>query len=168
MANWTYENAEVVSAPEGAYGFVYELIYESGAKYIGQKTIMSERELPALKTDKIRKGFLKKVYHNIIRDEDGKIVVSAAAKRKARAAGAKATREEYDLCEVESDWQSYTGSSKRTPTSPLVSKKILEWAPTKRSLTYLEAKYLFCTDAIISDEYMNDNILGRFYRNSLF
>jgi hypothetical protein len=67
---------------------------------------------------------------------------------------------------VECKWQSYVGSSKLVEGLVIKEKKILGFVSTRRSLTYLEAKYLFCVGAIESDTYRNENILGSFFKNA--
>lgn len=45
-------------------------------------------------------------------------------------------------------------------------KKILEFVPNKKLLTYYETKHLFINN-VLEDKYsahINDNILGKFYR----
>jgi hypothetical protein len=45
-------------------------------------------------------------------------------------------------------------------------KKILDLVPNKKLLTYYECKHLFINDVLetYSHQYINDNILGKFYR----
>jgi len=45
-----------------------------------------------------------------------------------------------------------------------IKREILEICYTKTELTYQEAKYLFCNNVLDSEEYLNSNILGRFYK----
>ena len=50
----------------------------------------------------------------------------------------------------------------------LISNKIiLEWAESKRQLTYLETKYQFIYEVLEIEEFLNYNILGKFYRGKL-
>ena len=73
----------------------------------------------------------------------------------------------------ESDWLTYYGS--HTKIKQLLtegkqenfSRKILEFAFNKKHLTYLETKYLFCNNVLENTEYINDNILGKFFRKDL-
>jgi hypothetical protein len=66
---------------------------------------------------------------------------------------------------VEGKWQSYVGSSKLVEGLTIQTKEILSFVSTRRSLTYLEAKSLFCVGAIESGKYRNENILGSFFSN---
>ena len=53
-----------------------------------------------------------------------------------------------------------------TPTNEkYLGKKVLQF--NKKHLTYLETKYLFKNQVLESEEYLNDNILGKFFRKDL-
>ena len=44
-------------------------------------------------------------------------------------------------------------------------RKILEFVPNKKLLTYYECKYLFINEVLEAhNNYINDNILGKFYK----
>ena len=47
-----------------------------------------------------------------------------------------------------------------------LGKKVLDLVPNKKLLTYYECKHLFINDVLEthSHQYINDNILGKFYR----
>ena len=71
----------------------------------------------------------------------------------------------------EGDWKTYYGSQSEIKSllkegSELdFSRKILNFVPSKKLLTYYETKYLFERGVLEKpDEYLNDNILGKFYR----
>ena len=74
---------------------------------------------------------------------------------------------------VESDWKKYYGSHDKIKTLLKENKhddfkrEILEFAFNKKHLTYLETKYLFKNQVLESEEYLNDNILGKFFRKDL-
>lgn len=67
----------------------------------------------------------------------------------------------------ESNWLKYHGSNETI--KDLVSqgydiyKDILKFAYSTKSLTYWETKYLFCSNALEDECYLNGNILGKFY-----
>jgi|TARA_R110000822_G_scaffold234072_1_gene365332 hypothetical protein len=73
----------------------------------------------------------------------------------------------------ESDWQTYYGS--HTKIKQLLSegkqedfiREIIEFAFNKKHLTYLETKYQFSNNVLENTEYINDNILGKFFRKDL-
>ena len=45
------------------------------------------------------------------------------------------------------------------------SRKILTFVPNKKLLTYYECKYLFINEVLEDrNNYINDNILGKFYK----
>jgi hypothetical protein len=165
--NWFYKGKEINKVPKGTYGFVYLLKYEGGFSYIGMKTTIATLEKPAKKSGEVRDGCIR-VYHNIYRDPDtNKVIVSKKDQRKARTKGIKATREAFDKGVYESNWKDYESSSKDVKDYKLVSKEILEFAQTKRLLTYLEVKYLFAHEAIINPKYLNKNIINRWFRNNI-
>ena len=74
---------------------------------------------------------------------------------------------------VESDWQTYYGSHQKIKNLLKEGKQdnfrriILEFAFNKKNLTYLETKYLFKRKVLENTEYINDNILGKFFRKDL-
>jgi hypothetical protein len=70
----------------------------------------------------------------------------------------------------ESDWKTYYGS--QTEIKELVKngkesdfrREILKFVDNKKHLTYFECKYLFIYEVLENnDEYINDNILAKFY-----
>jgi len=73
----------------------------------------------------------------------------------------------YEYIIKESDWLSYTGSSKELNADiargVTITKEILEVADNKQHLTYLETKYLFVNEVLEDNRYYNGNILGKFY-----
>ncbi len=71
----------------------------------------------------------------------------------------------------ESDWNTYYGS--HTEIVALIkegkqeefSKQILCFVKSKKLLTYYETKYLFIKEVLeYRNNYINDNVLGKFYR----
>ena len=48
--------------------------------------------------------------------------------------------------------------------SALTSSLIFSFVFSKKELTYLENKYLFSLEVLESDEYLNDNIEGRYFK----
>ena len=165
--NWIYKEEEVTELPNGYYGFIYLIEYENGMKYIGMKSIMSEQTLPALKSGQMRDTAYKQISKNVLRDENGNIIVSKKGKAAARKKGLKAKRELYDVIAKESDWRSYTGSLKLEDLPEVKSKTILKLCESKRSLTYYEVKYLFLNDVLANPEFYNSNIGGVYFPNSL-
>ena len=70
----------------------------------------------------------------------------------------------------ESDWRTYFGSHAeikqliKEEKQDEFERRILQFVPTKKLLTYYECKYLFINEVLEHDEYINDNILAKFYR----
>ena len=152
-ATWNYQGRVITSIsdmPEDTYGFIYEVIYKpTGIKYIGKKVLYFERNkrlgkkaLNALREERAEKGLR------------GRIPI----KQKVIS---------------ESDWIDYFGSQKEILTLSKEDnagenweKRILQFVPSKKLLTYYETKYLF-KNGILEDKdstYINDNILGKFFR----
>lgn len=143
--NWVnYNTKEVIKAlDKEVFGFIYLILFTDGTMYIGKKQVMSKQVLPALKSGTLRSDAVR-----INKNVDGK--------RKA-----------FDIIYKESNWRTYTGSKQFTKDKNIKAKFILEFAKSKRHLTYLEAKYLFSFECIEHKNYLNDNILGKFFRDNL-
>jgi hypothetical protein len=43
-------------------------------------------------------------------------------------------------------------------------REILQYVPSKKLLTYYECKYLFINEVLENENYINDNVLAKFYR----
>ncbi len=48
-----------------------------------------------------------------------------------------------------------------------MKRYVLMLCKTKKQLTYCETKYLFQYNVLEDDRFINDNILGKFYRKDL-
>ena len=142
--NWSYKGrmvTELGDIPEGVFGFIYQITHTpTNKRYIGKKVLYFTRKVKLTKTE--------------IAEQTGP--------------GRKPTTK---LVTKESDWKTYYGSNKeflslvKTHPKEEFVKEILEFASTKKMLTYYECKYLFKYDAIENNPlYYNDNILGKFYR----
>ena len=148
---WFYNRLPIYSIndmPKGTYGFIYEVEHiPSGKKYLGKKVLFFERnkklgkrELAALKEERKSKGIGGRV----------------PAKKKVI---------------TESDWESYYGSQKeilqlvKNGETKDFKRLILKFVMDKKQLTYFECKYLFINEVLETrNDYINDNILGKFYR----
>jgi len=141
-----YTNTPIINIEQidsSIIGFVYVIEFTDGTKYIGKKNFYSTRTLPALKSGKIREGAIRTF----------KI--------------GKGKREYYDIVKKESNWKTYQGSHINCKDKIPKYKRILAYADSKLQLTYLEAKFLFSFDVLLNPKYLNDNILGTFYRVNL-
>ena len=74
----------------------------------------------------------------------------------------------------ESDWKTYYGSAQEIKDSikqypkERITRVVLRLCKTKKELTYYECKYLFQYGVLEPDNnYINDNILGKFYSKDL-
>ena len=143
MNQWIYKDKPLETIPKGFYGFIYELELDDGTKYIGKKSFYENKTLPALKNGKQRPNSKR-----IGKNKNGKRIY-------------------YDIVSKESNWKDYYGSSKLVDKNKVVKRTILELCETKRYLTYAEVKWQFKLDVLEKDEYLNENILGKFYKGGL-
>lgn len=152
---WTYDTKIVTSLedfPEDTYGFIYQVTHlPTKRKYIGKKVLYFERnkklgkkELQALKEERKEKGL------------------------KGRTPLKKKVVKE-------SDWKTYYGSHKdilkmlKEGKQEEFKREILQLVHNKKLLTYYETKYLFVKEVLENrDNYINDNILGKFYRKDFY
>jgi hypothetical protein len=69
----------------------------------------------------------------------------------------------------ESDWKTYYGSSEEIKSVPKerLKRYLIRLCKTSKELSYYETKYLFVYGVLENDNYMNDNIQGRFFRKDL-
>ena len=152
-ATWSYQGRVITSIedmPKGTYGFIYEVIYKpTDTRYIGKKVLYFERN----------KRLGKKAL-NALMEERAEKGVRGRVPLKQKVVS-------------ESDWVSYFGSQKEILTLSKEDnagenweKRILQFVPNKKLLTYYETKYLF-KNGILEDKdssHINDNILGKFFR----
>lgn len=152
---WTYQGrmiTEISDMPEGTYGFIYETKHiPTGIKYIGKKVLFFERN------KKLGKRALE-----ALREE-----------RKAKGIGGRTPLKQKII--TESDWKSYYGSHKdilnlvKEGKPEDFSRQILQYVPSKKLLTYYECKHLFIQEVLEErNNYINDNVLGKFYRKDFF
>ena len=147
---WRYKDQLITGIsdmPEGTYGFIYRVVHiPTKKKYIGKKVLFFERNVK-----------LGKKETEALREE-----------RKAAGIGGRVPAKKKVV--KESDWKSYYGS--QTEIKALVkgskpedwTREILEFVPTKKLLTYYEIKHIFINDALENQDFLNDNILGKFYQ----
>ena len=129
--------------PKGAYGFIYRIRFVDGTQYIGKKNIYGTRTLKARKDGKPHVGTIDNVWKNT----------------------GKGYRQKYDIVQVESNWKIYCGSSSQCKIRVPDYREILDYAYNKYQLTYREAEALFFYQVLEDETYLNDNILGSFYRS---
>ena len=154
LPSWTYQGRifnDLSDFPKDTYGFIYEVLHKpSGLKYIGKKVLRFERN------KRLGKRALE-----ALREE-----------RKAKGIGGRTPLKQKVV--TESDWKDYYGSHPKIKQLVKDSKdlrkdferRILDFVPNKKLLTYYECKHLFINDVLEthSHQFINDNILGKFYR----
>ena len=140
---WLYNN-EVVETiediPTNTFGFIYITTHiPSGISYIGKKSL----------------------YHNVKR----KLTKKELAEQTGR--GRKSTTE---TIQKESDWKTYYGSEEfikqkiKEKKQDEFKREIIHFVENKKMLTYFECKYQFMYGVLENENYLNSNILGKFYK----
>ena len=151
LPTWKYKDSiitTIADMPEGTYGFIYETTHiPTGKKYIGKKVLYFERN----------KRLGKKALE-ALREE-----------RKGKGIGGRVPLKQKVI--TESDWKTYYGSHKeilklvKEGDSLDFKREILCFVQNKKLLTYYECKYLFINEVLENrNNYINDNVLGKFYR----
>ena len=135
---WVLDGKEFTEdmIPEGAVGFVYEMLTIVDGKslrYIGKKnfyadvkTKLGKKELPTDKRLKTYKRVRKTTYKNYFSSNE--------VLKKAHADGITIRREILHICFG------------------------------KQELSYYECKFQFALGVLESEEFLNGNILGKFYK----
>lgn len=137
---WLYKDREIVDLqqfPEKCYGFVYLITCTTGERYIGKKALRSYHTSYERKLNE-KTGRMNKV----------KVITS-----------------------TESNWKDYYGSSVeikklvKEQGKKAFTREIIKLCSSKKSLTYWELAEQ-CKADVLNEKlnYLNDNILGKFYR----
>jgi hypothetical protein len=143
MLNWLYNNKRIESIndfPENTFGFIYITTYKpSGKSYLGKKSL----------------------YHNVKKKLTKKELAEQPVTR-----GRKSTTQ---TIQKESDWKTYFGSEEfikqkiKEGKQEEFTREIIHFVPNKKLLTYFECKYQFQLGVLESNEWLNTNILGKFF-----
>jgi hypothetical protein len=143
MSNWLYNNKRIESIedfPENTFGFIYITTHiPTGKKYLGKKSL----------------------YHNIKKKLTKKELAEQPVTR-----GRKLTTQ---IIQKESDWKTYYGSEEfikqkiKDKKQEEFTREIIHFVPNKKLLTYFECKYQFQLGVLESNEWLNTNILGKFF-----
>jgi hypothetical protein len=143
MLNWLYNNKRIESIndfPENTFGFIYITTYKpSGKSYLGKKSL----------------------YHNVKKKLTKKELAEQPITR-----GRKSTTQ---VIQKESDWKTYYGSEEfikqkiKEGKQEEFTREIIHFVPNKKLLTYFECKYQFQLGVLESNEWLNTNILGKFF-----
>ena len=140
---WLYNNKKVESIedfPENIFGFIYITTHTpTGKKYLGKKSL----------------------YHNVKKKLTKKELAEQPVTR-----GRKSTTQ---TIQKESDWKTYYGSEEfikqkiKEGKQEEFTREIIHFVPNKKLLTYFECKYQFQLGVLESNEWLNTNILGKFF-----
>jgi hypothetical protein len=143
MSNWLYKNKWIESIegfPKNTFGFIYITTHTpTGKKYLGKKSL----------------------YHNIKKKLTKKELAEQPITR-----GRKSTTQ---TIQKESDWKIYFGSEEfikqkiKDKKQEEFTREIIHFVPNKKLLTYFECKYQFQLGVLESNEWLNTNILGKFF-----
>ena len=139
--SWVFKDTqlELTEIPEGAFGFIYLISYHDITNgkiysYIGKKNFYQERTL--------------------------------ALGKKELAARADGRQSKKKKVTTESNWKKYQSSNKllMSVEPKFLSKEILKICYSKTELTYSETKALFVNEVLESDNFLNDNISGTYFK----
>ena len=140
MSKWSYQGQDFESSmiPEGAEGFVYEMqavIDGKLVRYIGKKN-----------------------FYSITKKRFGKKALSSMQDKRAK----KYTMQKK-LTYL--DYYSSNAVLKDAHKAGIeIRRYILKICFSKMELTYYETKFQFVRGVLESDDFLNGNILGRFYK----
>jgi hypothetical protein len=138
--SWLYKGQVFTEdmIPEGAVGFIYEMeaiIDGKPVRYVGKKNFFSTR----------KKKF-------------GKKALAAMTDKRVK---------KYTLV-TKPDYEKYYSSNevlkKAHKEGVPIKRFMIRICYTKTELTYQETKYQFVREVLEKEEYLNANILGRFYK----
>jgi hypothetical protein len=149
MVHWKDLRGNIIDninlMPEGTVGFVYLITTPEGS-YIGRKSTIS----------KTKRNF-------------GKKELATITDKRLKT---------YEIVIKESNWKKYAGSNKELTelikNGVEYTKVILDYAFSKKHLTYIELKYLFKYAVIEPNDnpaktrFFNDNINGTFFRKDFY
>lgn len=141
MSKWSYQGQDFESSmiPEGAEGFVYEMqaiIDGKLVRYIGKKN-----------------------FYSVTKKRFGKKALSSMQDKRAK----KYTMQKK-LTYL--DYYSSNAVLKDAHKAGIeIRRYMLKICFSKMELTYYETKFQFVRGVLESDEFLNGNILGRFFRS---
>ena len=138
--SWIYEGKPFNDSmiPEGAVGFVYEMeaiIDGKSVRYVGKKNFYSTT----------KKKFGKKALANM-----------TDKRNKKYETVSKASYQNY--------YSSNAVLKEAHKAKVSIKRFIVKICFSKMELTYYETKYQFIREVLEKEEFLNGNILGRFYK----
>ena len=153
---WKYQNKTVDSIeffPPNCTGFIYKICDDKGKCYIGCKSLYSQTN--------------PKVSENVYNSfKAAGAPVKKTRDKKLSKKGA-VVWEYRKVLNTESNWKKYQSSNAELKKKKSVTKEIIDFAFSKKQLTYLELKWMFHYQVLERDDFYNDNVLGKFYRRDL-
>jgi hypothetical protein len=135
---WVYNNVEFKNEmiPDGAVGFIYEMsVIIDGKSY---------------------RYIGKKNFYSNTKVKLGKKAMPTDKRLKTYKRVSKLAYEKY--------YSSNDVLKKAHKDGYVIKREILMICFSNQELTYQEAKYLFCNDVLSREEFLNSNILGKFYK----
>jgi hypothetical protein len=110
-------------------------------------------------------GFVYRIT-NLLNDKHyigKKILVNKRTRNPLK--GYKRKRIDY----IESNWLKYTGSNEETKKWKIEDcyREILYICYNRTMMTYYETKTQFIENVLENDKYINDNVLGKFYKKTI-
>jgi hypothetical protein len=135
---WVYNNVEFTNEmiPDGAVGFIYEMsVIIDGKSY---------------------RYIGKKNFYSNTKVKLGKKAMPTDKRLKTYKRVSKLAYEKY--------YSSNDVLKKAHKDGYVIKREILMICFSNQELTYQEAKYLFCNDVLSREEFLNSNILGKFYK----
>jgi hypothetical protein len=145
---WIYKNnniTQIEDLPNDVFGFIYIVTHiPTGKKYLGKKSL----------------------YHNV-KKKLGKKELAQLPITRGRT---KTTKQIIK----ESDWKTYYGSEEfikqriKENKHSEFKREIICIAKDKKHLTYLEVKHQFINEVLEDENWLNSNILGKFYKNDFY
>lgn len=156
MTDWYFKNKivkDISFFPKDCIGFIYKICDKNGKCYIGCKSLRSKT--------------------------NPKVSFNVYTKAKANGEDVKKTKNKKESkkglivwdyrrkMDTESNWQKYQSSNTELKKKKGVTKEIIDFAFSKKQLTYLELKWMFHYKVLEVDTFYNDNILGKFFRKDV-
>lgn len=143
MSNWLYNKKEINSIndfPTDVFGFIYITTHiPTNKSYLGKKSL----------------------YHTTNQKLGKKEIAKQPITRGRKPTTKQVTKE--------SDWKTYYGSEEfikqkiKEKKQEEFTREIIHLVTNKKLLTYFECKYQFQFGVLESENWMNTNILGKFY-----
>lgn len=155
---WQYNGKAVdkaIQLPEGTVGFIYLIQnLSNNKKYIGKKNLYTWKVISEKKYNELK-----------LQGQEVKRHKNKSTSKKGEPVWVYQVR-------IEGTWPTYVGSNKELQQDikkgDKISKEILFTSNCTKLLTYLEVEAQFKLDVLRnSDEFYNQNILGKFWPNDL-